>query len=271
MSILDNAIDSINLGLEDYKLSTDDERRLISCTRNMYAGILLLYKHKLSTLSPDGSDEVLIKQKIEPTFGDDGQLEWIGKGRKTVEVREIEERFKSLGIKTHWAKLHKIQDYRNDIEHHHSQLPHETIRGLLSNSFIVIRDFISDELKIDPSELLEPTTWSTLISVDEVFQKERESCLEAIDGFDWQSESLEDALRDVVCEECGSELITVENCYVPREDVVFKCRTCQHQIPYELMIEQTMRYYFASEEYNAMRYGDDAPIIDCPDCVAAGE
>lgn len=59
MSILQNAIDSIALGIEDYNSS--DSRRLISCTRNLFAGILLLFKHKLAILSPPGSDEVLIK------------------------------------------------------------------------------------------------------------------------------------------------------------------------------------------------------------------
>jgi hypothetical protein len=66
MSILQNAIDSIALGIEDY--SNPDPRRLISCTRNIFAGILLLFKHKLSQLSSPDSDEVLIKQQVLPTI-----------------------------------------------------------------------------------------------------------------------------------------------------------------------------------------------------------
>ncbi|MDR9548163.1 hypothetical protein RJC95_15525 [Acinetobacter baumannii] len=34
MTILQNAIDSIALGIEDYEEAVHDSRRLISCTRN---------------------------------------------------------------------------------------------------------------------------------------------------------------------------------------------------------------------------------------------
>ena len=83
MSILRNAIDSIVLGLEDY--GSADPRRLLSCTRNLYAGILLLFKHRLSELSPAESDEALIKEKVEPV-ADGDTIHWRGKGKKTVDL-----------------------------------------------------------------------------------------------------------------------------------------------------------------------------------------
>ena len=55
MSILQNAIDSIIIGVEDYDNS--DKKRLLSATRNIYAGVLLLLKSKL----PD--DLLWIKKK----------------------------------------------------------------------------------------------------------------------------------------------------------------------------------------------------------------
>ena len=82
MKILDNAIDSIVLGLQDYK--SDDPRRLLSCTRNMFSGILLLFKCKLSLLSPEGTDESLIKQKVLPTKEAAGNINWEGKGKKLL-------------------------------------------------------------------------------------------------------------------------------------------------------------------------------------------
>jgi hypothetical protein len=45
MSILQNAIDSIQVGVEDY--NQEDERRNASAIRNIFAGILLLYKERL--------------------------------------------------------------------------------------------------------------------------------------------------------------------------------------------------------------------------------
>ena len=44
MTILQNAIDSIALGIEDYEEAVHDSRRLISCTRNIFAGILFTFK-----------------------------------------------------------------------------------------------------------------------------------------------------------------------------------------------------------------------------------
>ena len=78
--ILKNAIDSICMGIEDYKLGIGDyefsaPRRLVSCTRNLFAGIMLLFKHKLAKLSPPGSDGLLIKQHIIPILNSKGNIE----------------------------------------------------------------------------------------------------------------------------------------------------------------------------------------------------
>ncbi|WP_283131461.1 hypothetical protein [Enterovibrio norvegicus] len=118
MSILKNAVDSIAIGLEDFE--SDDDRRIISSTRNIFAGILLLFKHRLCELSPDDSDEALIKQKVLPAIDATGAVNWIGQGKKTVDVQNIKDRFKSLGIEVDWKRLERINKYRNDIEHYYS-------------------------------------------------------------------------------------------------------------------------------------------------------
>jgi len=140
MSILKNAIDSIAVGLEDY--SSSDKRRIISCTRNVYAGILLLFKHKLSLLSPANSDEALIKQVVLPIINEEDRVEWKGQGPKTVDLHSIEERFKSLKIDVDWNRLKKINNFRNNIEHYFSNLEQDDIRSLLSNSFVIINDWL---------------------------------------------------------------------------------------------------------------------------------
>ena len=94
MSIIQNAIDSIQIGIEDYEDS--DDRRSVSAVRNISAGILLLYKEKLCQLSPEGNKELLIKQNIRPIQNEDGDIVFEGKGYKTVDVQSIKERFKSL-------------------------------------------------------------------------------------------------------------------------------------------------------------------------------
>ena len=154
--ILKNAVDSISLGIEDYQLGignceSSDPRRLVSCTRNLFAGIILLFKHKLAKLSPPGSDEVLIKQYVLPSPNrishqievlikqyvlpirtSEGNIEWQGqeKKKKTVDVQRIWERLESLNIRVDWKRVEAINKYRNNIEHYYSSEPHDSIMDL---------------------------------------------------------------------------------------------------------------------------------------------
>ena len=96
MSLLQNAVDSIELGVAD--LHGGDQARTVSALRNLHAGVLLLVKEVLRNLSPPGSDEVLLKQQIRSVMVG-GRLTFVSAGKKTVELREMSERCESLGIK----------------------------------------------------------------------------------------------------------------------------------------------------------------------------
>jgi len=133
MSILNNAIESLALGIEDY--NSTDHRRLLSCTRNIFSGILLLFKSKLVELSPPGSDEVLIKQKVVPILDPTGALQWKGSGKKTVDVQQIQDRFSGLGITVDWKRLDRINEYRNNIEHNFGSLSQDAVRELIAMGY----------------------------------------------------------------------------------------------------------------------------------------
>jgi len=97
MNLLKNAVETIQIGLEDYK--NDDPRRSLSAIRNVSSSILLLFKEKLRRLSPLDSDEVLIKSNAEPIIDPKTKsLAFIGEGSKIVDVQQIKQRFTSLGI-----------------------------------------------------------------------------------------------------------------------------------------------------------------------------
>ena len=83
MLILNNAILSIRSGLEDLAIGTP--ARNLSAIRNLHAGVVLLLKSRLLELSPAGSDEILLKQKIKPRLDTSGTVEFVGTGKKTVE------------------------------------------------------------------------------------------------------------------------------------------------------------------------------------------
>lgn len=266
MSILKNAIDSIAIGLEDSE--STDERRIVSATRNIFAGILLLFKHKLCELSPEGSDEALIKQTVLPAMDGTGSVNWVGKGKKTVDFRNIEERFKSLNISVDWGKLYSINQYRNDIEHYYSPLTHESIQKLISDSFLIIRDFITDELGEDPRSLLGENSWKILVEINEVYEKEKKMCDESLERLNYFSEEILHALQEYNCEKCGSNLIETTDSGDATE-AYFKCRACEHDVPYEEIVSDVLNDYYAGDAYLAAKDGGDPPVINCPSCYNA--
>jgi hypothetical protein len=264
LSILDNAKDSIIMGLEDY--SSGEPRRMISCTRNLFSGVLLLFKHKLAILSPTESNEALIKQRILPKLSASGTVEWIGQGKKTVDVQQIRERLEALGISVNWERVEAINKFRNDIEHYYTQLSGDAIRALLSNSFLVIRDFLSQHLATDPKEFLGDEAWDTLLSVSEVYEKEKQECVAVVESVTFASGSLSDALNSYKCSNCNSTLISIRD---PREEPEaneFYCRSCNASWDFETIAEAALEDYFAWDNYLTYKEGGDIATICCPEC-----
>lgn len=264
VSILKNAIDSIAIGLEDY--SSPDQRRIISCTRNVFAGILLLFKHKLSLLSPPDSDEVLIKQRVLPILDNSSHVEWKGKGSKTVDVQGIKERFESLNIDVDWKRIDKMNNFRNDIEHYFSNLKHEAIQSLISDSFLIINDFIRKHLNEDPKELLGDDAWAVLIEVNEVYEKEKEQCLLALQSLEFFNEEILNAFEGYSCDECGSRLIMPSVLGGEATSANYICKSCGETLPYEEMVSEAVRDYFSHGVYLSHTDGGDSPLADCPEC-----
>lgn len=264
MSILQNAIDSIAVGLEDY--SSPDRRRVISCARNLFAGILLLFKHKLSSLSPAESDEALIKQRVLPVQNEDGHLDWKGKGKKTVDVQGIRERLESLEIDVDWKKIEKINDFRNDIEHYYSNLKHEAIRSLISDSFVIINDFVREHLREDPKELFGDEAWGVLIEVNEVYEKEKAECVAALHSLSFFNDEILTAFENYSCDECGSGLINPSVCNREAIEINYICKACGKTLSYEEMVNEAVLDYYSREVYLSHTDGGDSPLADCPEC-----
>lgn len=264
MSILKNAIDSIAVGLEDY--SSPDQRRVISCTRNVFAGILLLFKHKLSLLSSPDSDEALIKQRVLPVLDEHARVEWKGKGSKTVDVQGIRDRFESLNIDVDWTRIQKINSFRNDIEHYFSNLTHDAIRSLISDSFVIISEFIRNHLDEDPKELLGDAAWAVLIEVNEVYEKEKAECLSAFQALEFFDDEVVRAFEDYSCSACGSGLImpSVHGGDATISD--YTCKSCGKTLQYEEMVSEAVTQYLSHDVYLSHTDGGDSPVADCPEC-----
>lgn len=264
-TILDNAIQSIQIGVEDYK--SKDPRRILSSVRNITAGILLLFKEKLFELSPDDSNEVLVKQKIQPELDTNGKLVFRGEGNKTVDVFQIEERFESLDIKVDWQQFKKISNIRNHIEHYCTNETPVQLQELIAKSFPIISDFITKYLNSKPVDLLEPQTWRVFLEVTEIYNQELDECKSLMGKIKWENLILDSIASRFCCPTCNSALIKpIENTINSEYFLEFICISCGEENELGIFVETALSDYYLNEIYRSKREGGTSPIDTCPEC-----
>jgi hypothetical protein len=266
VNILSNAVEAIQIGLEDFK--HDDSRRAHSALRNIFAGILLLFKEKLSRMSPVGSDEVLIKQTIMPTFNEQHEIIFQGKGKKTVDVQQIKDRFKEFDIKVQWKVFEEINTLRNNIEHYYTDLSPSVVNEVVSKSFKIIKDFCVTYLDVEPAELFGPESWNIFLEADEIYQEEKSASEESLAEVDWTFSILENAIKNVRCPACESELIHAMDTkkYDTQKAFPLICKKCHHEFELEDVIEECIIEELAGATHIAGMEGSEGPYTECPEC-----
>lgn len=268
MSILNNAVESIQIGMEDFH--NDDERRVLSAIRNLYAGILLLFKYKLQQLSPDDSDEVLLKIKILPLVSPDtGEIEWAGKGKKTVDVQDIIERLRSLGLtEIEWGRLEQLQRIRNDIEHYYSSLPAERMKEAVASALHLVMQFCEPYLHRTPNEILGEECWGQMLDIASVYDAELKACREKLESVAWPFDEVLESVPYMRCPECDSELLRLSDSNVKDKDKLFICGTCDEKSTYASVIGEAVSESQAGANHWSVRKGG-APVTEsCPECGA---
>ena len=265
MTLLDNAANSIRVGVADYQ--SEDGARVLSGVRNITAGVLLLFKEKLRRLSPEGSDEVLLKQRVMPIQSENGEIIFRGSGKKTVDVQQIIERFSSLNIVVNWKPVKDIVDLRNEIEHYYTGETAGRLRELIADTFVIVRDFTTIHLDVTPLELLGDETWHHLLTVGEVYQKELDECIATRAELDWPAEFKDPLEPHLRCPECNSELLKP----VESEDesifaTSFRCSSCDKETEYGELAERAVDSCFGADAHIAIKDGGDPPYEDCPEC-----
>jgi hypothetical protein len=268
MSLLANAKTSIQLGLADF--NSGDDKKLISAVRNFHAGVLLLLKEKLRRLSPTGSNEVLIKFKVVPQLDSTGSLTFVGEGRKTVDIQQIKERFKSLGIGFDWSRYDKMTEVRHDVEHYFTSAGRDAIRGLISDTFVLVRDFVTCELKEEPLLILGGDTWNALLQTKEVYDRERAECVRQLKQVDWESDGLCDAVIAYSCTTCGSSLLIPEDVTKSFSEVVLKCRSCCEIHTFQDYASDALNEHFAGYNHLSVKDEGEPATTTCPFCGEEG-
>ena len=264
MTIIKNAIDSIQIGIEDHQ--ANDDRRNISAVRNISAGILLLYKEKLCQLSPKDNKELLIKQNIRPVRTEDGTIQFEGKGHKTVDVQSIKDRFKSLNIEVDWSRFDNINRLRNDLEHYYTSESPDTVREIIAKSFLLIRDFLTEQLKLDPQEVLGNNAWSVLLSVTEIYMAEEKSCQISLEKVDWVYSTVTDSIKYLRCTNCHSSLIEAPDSDEYYTSIPLRCRSCNEDFTFDEVIEQCIDDSLGGEAIQSVMDGDHTPYDTCLSC-----
>jgi hypothetical protein len=264
VSILQNAIDSIQIGIEDYE--NGDDRRNVSAVRNVAAGTLLLYKEKLCRLSPPYATELLIRQDIRPTQDQNGTVIFEGKGKKTVDVQTIKERFKSLKVAVDWKRFDEVNALRNDLEHYYTSKSPDAIREIIAKSFLLIRDFIVNELDENPRDLLGEDCWSSLLTVNEVYSAEESDCKASICKVDWRYDSVRESLDYLRCPECHSSLINAVDSTEVYPNINLHCNSCNYQFTFDEVVERCIDENLSGEAHISIKDGGESPYAECPEC-----
>ena len=94
--LLDNAIESIRVGVEDYE--APEEVRSRSAVWNLYAGLLLLAKWVLVKSVPNASEDDVIASDYEPVPDGKGSVKYVPARNQTIGLREIDRRFEKFEL-----------------------------------------------------------------------------------------------------------------------------------------------------------------------------
>lgn len=216
----ENAVVSIQLGIEDFEVCQKKvaeggkPARALSAIRNLFSGVLLLFKYRIVLSVPDDKQEQREQliynppHEILPYVDDDGDVEWKPKGKfklTTIDVNNIKSRFETLKIDTNWKVINKLQQCRNHLEHLHPENTLGEIADFVAELFPILRDFIQDELEEDPKELLQ-NSWEVLLKKHDFFEDTRRKCMK-----EWEKvyvpTKMWESLKQSQCEGCGSVLL----------------------------------------------------------------
>lgn len=222
--IFENAIDSIELGIEDYVLGSRDQKRYQSSVRNLFAGILLLLKSMLAEISKNDDFSLL----YEPTS------KKRGKHRHTIGYETLIKLLKEQNINIDWQCLKDLHDYRNDIEHYFSAAG-SVVGSYIANSFLLIKKFIEEEWGYDPQECFSEKNWQELLKEEKVHCEEVAKRKKDFDKITWFSPDVERIFLRHRCSACDSDLIRINNEIKAEEDITavsFFCRNCGNQWTY---------------------------------------
>lgn len=238
--LLENAISSIEMGIEDYQASSSNSQRLLSCVRNCYAGMLLLLKCKLIDIS-GCDDSTILKNKVLPIVKK-GKILWIGdeRDKRTIDYQDIKERFNSLGLEAPWQSIESLRKYRNNIEHYFNveEKTIETVKQYVVSCFSAACDYLIEQLKVSPRKCFSENAWNVFISTNDLIKKELKERDSEYDELIWFDDEIKEQVKQFTCPECGGSLLFVDKKGRGRKAHLstFICGNCREKFSYKSVI-----------------------------------
>jgi hypothetical protein len=259
--VLENAIHSIQLGIEDFQ--SNDPRRPISAVRNLYAGVLLLGKQCLLQAAPEADPMSVLGSSFEPKLDLEGSISFSPKGYRTIDVRELEGRFKNFGLAWPEGDLRTLQRLRNNFEHFQSAEPMAAIRQAIANSFTVISRFF-DVLGLSPAEAL-GETWTVMLEEKDFFTKQKELCDASFSKLPWFGNL--SGLEYLQCTNCGSSLIYQDD---PANGDAWRirghCKACGENFAAVETVGLILEAEFGADAHVTAMEGGEPVFDSCPAC-----
>ena len=260
-SLLKNAIQSLQIGIEDYQ--ANDPRRALSAVRNFYAGTLLLGKEVLVRQAPCADPMEVLGMRYKPMPDGNGGTKMVAAGQRTIDFATLGPRLRDFGIRVDQAALEKLNHVRNDIEHYFTKDSTEAVRASIATAFPVAAELFR-HARLAPEELL-GEAWQFLLMHRQVYEQELEECRRTFSEIRWIAAVLED--REIQCPYCELDLVVQSDTKNQDQELMkCKCRACGKDVPAEDAVAATLHAHHALELYEADTDGGDPPLHMCPTC-----
>lgn len=259
--IFENAVTSIILGIQDFENGT--EERMLSAARNYYAGLLLLAKECLISAAPEADAMDIIGAKFKPIPDGKGGVEHVVMGYATVDLAQLQQRFKDFGLPWPDVNIKQLQQFRNNLEHYHLKEPASALGEAIAASFPMVVDFFK-LLDEDPQEYFSDV-WGTIIAERATFEKVRAACLASWEDIKWPAPVKD--LDKILCPECKSSLVgQADAANTDHETIVGKCYQCGEEIAREKLMALVVEASYEIDAYLMAKEGLNSAITFCPEC-----
>lgn len=264
-TILENAVNSIALGIED--IQVDDPKRASSAIRNFYAGVVLLGKACLLSRAETADPAIVLAARHKLVPDGLGGVRIEARGHATIDAVDLEQRFADFGInwvtgdaKSAFALLRRMRNSIEHFSHSHSQ---EDIKKAVGACYPIVSEFF-DLLGKNPADHL-GASWTYMAEQEQLYLKLMKECLTSLSKLPWSSYL--NAEEPAACTACGLSLLKQSNPENSDPQMIDAlCYGCGAAYGTEDFVEQLVIQNFYVHAYLAMTQGGEPAWVECPKC-----